>query len=520
MKTNLLSIFLITLTACFTLPALANEPIHETFDHAAAGSITNLPNWLNIYTAPTISTAQPYSSPHALELRPVTNLMTGAVATNFLALYPAILPTEHPVIRVAAKLFLPHTNVNLQFGLSDTQSQNPFYFVVTNGLAKLHARDTGVILPTGVYVNITLHLNRANTQARLDINNTNHINWSDYTSGVNGARFDQFYIFRVPHSGQDQQSVFVDDIRVDTFPPHVWAWWRLDDAMTPFADHLGSFHSPTQPIFGTLVAPHNHPYHPLHDGVDDLANEAVIQRPISSDLVCALAPPALTNWTLECIFQHDPTEFANTFFTWGTDLGFNSDKPFISFACHSIYQLNADLRDGHQTTTASEWLPYLAPYAPDARWHHAALVKAATNLYTYFDYQLIHVTDLSSVSTGDYAFATGSVARIGQALNSGNSSEPQTRYDQVRFSRAALTPRQFLQPVRPFLLPPTQSALAAQWPLTFKTIQGRNYQIETTTALTNLIWTAHSHFAATNPLSPIAVPTTPNPHYIRVQPRP
>ena len=518
MKTLTLVLSLIVITALFALPVAAGELLRETFDDVEAGSITNLPNWSVIVTAPTISTARPYSSPHALELRPVTTDRTGAIASNFLALYPTNQPTEHPVIRVSAKFFLPHTNVHLQFGLRDEQSQRFFYFVITNGLAKFRSHDTGVTLPTGAYFNVTFHLNRSNTQARLDINNTNLINWGEHTSGVNGARFNQLVIFREPHPSQDQQSVFVDDIRVDTFLPHVLAWWRLDDAMTPFADQLGAFHSPTNVSLGTsLVTPNNHPYHPLHDGVDDRANETVMQWPLSPFLACALTSPAFSDWTLESIFRHDPAQTANMFFNWGTGIGSNTERSYISFSQHSIYQLCATLRDAHQTTTDKDWLPYLAAYTPDARWHHAAMVKDGTNLYTYLDYQLISVTNLSSAASGVYIFDTNSVARIGQALNHGNPSHPQDRYDQIRLSRTALTPRQFLQPARPLILAPTQSALDPHWQLTVKTIQGRKYQIETTGVLANIFWAPYYNFTATAPLSSIEISITSDRRFIRIR---
>lgn len=516
-KTLTLVLSLMVITALFTLPVAAGELLRETFDDAEAGSITNLPHWTELYTAPTISTARPYSSPHALELRPVTTDRTGAIASNFLARYPTNQPTEHPVIRVSAKFFLPHTNVHLQFGLRDSQSQSFFYFVITNGLAKLRSHDTGVTLPTGAYFNVIFHLNRSNTQARLDINNTNLINWGDYTSGVNGARFNQLVIFREPHPSQDQQSVFVDDIRVDTFLPHILAWWRLDDALTPFADQLGAFHSPTQPSPGILVAPNNHPYDPLHDGANDLTNEAVIRKPISANLACARTTPVFSNWTLESIFRHDPAQTANTLFDWGTSIGSNSERSFISFSHRSIYQLCANLRDAHQTTTDKDWLPFLAAYTPDARWHHAAMVKDGTNLYTYLDYQLISVTNLSSAASGGYIFDTNSVARIGQTLNNGNTSIEQDFFDQVRFSRVALTPRQFLQPARPLILASPHSALDPEWQLTVKTIQGRKYQIETTGVLANIFWAPYYNFTATGPLSSIDVSITSARRFIRIR---
>lgn len=499
--------------------AIAGELVWQTFDNDATGIISTVSGWIASPTQPTVSAANAYSAPHALEIAtPASG--SSAAYTNFATAYSLLLGTEHPVIRVSGKLFLPHTNVNLSFGLRDTLSSREFNFVCTNGVAKLHNSPVSFPLVTGRFVDVTFHLNRSNGDTRLYYDVTNILAWGTYNAGTNYTRFDRFVVTRTK-SPSDGGSVFLDNIRVDTFPPYVWAWWRFDEDSPSYQDHLGAFGVTNNWYINLTPADPAYAYRPLYDGQTEYSNEMVSRRSYSPKLPCEAPTPTMTDWTVEVIFLHDPTEAAHDLFDWGSDLGFNSTSAYMAFTYHTnATGFSPDLRDSQQNTTDYQWLRTTFPYQPDARWHHIAFIKSSTNLHIYFDYRLAHTTNLDSHAKGAYRFDTNSRARLGMTLNGANPSDEYTYLDEVRFSTKALNVWEFLQPTRPIILSCDNSALDPQWELTLKTIKGRQYHIEAVSSPTNATWSSLGIFNAAGPLHMIQVSTTPTNRFIRIRPLP
>ena len=499
--------------------SVAGELVWQTFDNVATGIISTVPGWIATPTQPTVSAANAYSAPHALEIATPAG-GSSAAYTNFATIYSILLGTEHPVIRVSAKLFVPHTNVNLSFGLKDTLSNREFNFVCTNGVAKLHNSPVSFPLVTGRFVDVTFHLNRSNGATRLYYDVTNIVAWGTYNAGTNYTRFDRFVVTRTK-SPSDGDCVFLDNIRVDTFPPYVWAWWRFDEDSPSYQDHVGAFGvTNNRPINLTPTDP-AYAYRPLYDGQTEYSNEVVSRRSSSSYLPCEVPTPTMTDWTVEFIFQHDPTETAHELFDWGSDLGFNSTSAYVALTYHTnATGFSAEFRDSQQTAAGYHWLSKTFRYQPDARWHHVAFIKSSTNLHIYFDYRLAHTTNLDSRARGAYRFDTNSRVRLGMALNGANPSDEYTYFDEVRFSTKALDLREFLQPTRPIILSCDNSALNPLWELTLKTIKGREYRTEAASSPTNATWSSLGTFIAGDPVHSIQVPTTPGNRFVRIRPLP
>ncbi len=480
MKTSRLFLGLALALSC-SCAASAADHLWQDFDSVSTGSVTALPGWTRATwlgtTTAQVSMANAYSQPRSLELSPHAS-GSSAVYTNFSSTYTT---NEHPVIRCSASLYLASTSTLFQIGLRNSAAGHFLKFINTNGVGRFGFQDhdlDSAPLVTGTFVDVTFFYNRSNNTCRLDYFFTNRVPWilSD-SDPVIHTQFNQFVAYR-PGGLGDTGDLFLDDLSVETFPPHVWAWWRCDPIPSQeFVEQLGLFHRGSRIYTLGVGLPGSSD--PVWDGTADFHNQGACRQLVAPPAPCLLATPSSTNWTVEAAFRL-PTNANNTaFLDWGTSMGFNTNGAWLGFGYNaSQTSLYLNVRDAQQVDIDSTYLN-LGPFRPTGRWQHAALVKSNATVSLYVDYQFVTSRVLSATADGAYAFTPASQASLGQTLNQGNSSDSDTLIDEVRFSGKALALSEFLQPGQPLIVDIDNSPTNATWELTAKCILGQSYRLET-----------------------------------------
>lgn len=463
--------------------ASAAEFLCENFDSAPTGSVANAAgwtraSWLGGITG-RIENVGAYVSPsNALELA-WDATASSAVFTNFNSTYT---PAEHPVIRCSAKLRCDNTNAFFQLGLRHPGTGQFLSFQSTNGYGVfgfLYRDGVHVPLVPNRFVDVTFFYNRSNHHYRLDYDWTNRLAWATNGEGVGIAtQFTQFVVARPAGTAGTTGSLFLDDVSVETFPAHVWAWWRCTaEPHAHFAEQIGSF-LPTYRE-GYADSARAGSSDPVWDGTADFRNAGSTRQLRAGPGQAALPLPAVTNWTLEAAVRMSPDTDFNTFFDWGTNFGFNATSAWIQIGYNSNGYVNLRLRDAQQGDVTYADLA-LRSYVPNGRWQHLAVVKSNAQVSLYVDYQFVTNRTLTSVADGAYAFPLPSQAAIGRTLNNANTSPSNSLIDEVRFSTKALDRSEFLQPGQPLVVDIRGNALNNDpWPLTAKCIFGKTYHLET-----------------------------------------
>ena len=463
--------------------ASAAELLNERFDAAPAGSVAALPGWtraawLGGVTGRVDNVGAFVSPSNVLEL-PWNVTASSAVFTNFDSTYT---PAEHPVIRCSAKLVTANTNAFFQLGLRNSSTGDFLSFQSTNGYGAfgfLYHDAVFFPLVPDRFVDVTFFYNRSNNHYRLDYDWTNRLAWATNGEGVGSVpQFDQFVVARPLGTASTSGSFLVDDVSVETFPPHVWAWWRCTaEPYSHFAEQVGSF----LPTFreGYADSDRAGSSDPVWDGTADFRNAGSTRQLRAGPGNAALPLPAVADWTLETAVRMPPDADYNTFFAWGTNFGFNATNAWIQIGYHSNGYVALRLRDAQQGDVTYADLA-LRPYVPNGRWQHLAVVKSNAEVSLYVDYQFVTNRVLTSVADGSYAFSTLSQAAIGRTLNNANTCTSNSFIDEVRFSTKALDRSEFLQPGQPLVVDVRGNALNNDpWPLTAKCVSGKTYRLET-----------------------------------------
>ncbi len=479
MKTVRLSLIL---SLALSSAASAAELLWTDFDSSPTGSVAALPGWsraawLGGLTGRVDNINYSHSPSNILELT-WNATASSAVYTNFTSTYTT---NEHPVIRCSAKLVTINTNAYFQLGLRNSASGALLAFEGTNGYGTfgfLYRDSIFIPLVNDRFVDVTFFYNRSNNHYRLDYDFTNRLAWAtNGESGVRVTNFNQFVVTRPAGTASTTGSFLVDDVSIETFPPHVWAWWRCTlEPGARFVEQLGSF----KPAFRAGVANAEVPgsSDPVWDGAGDVHNSGALRHLQAGPAEAALPLPASTNWTFETAFRMAPAVGNTTFFDWSTNLGHNATSAWIQIGYSTNGYIYANLRDSQQGDTTYVNLS-LRDFFPSGRWQHLAVVKSNANLTLYVDYQLVTNRVLTSPADGSYAFSTASRASLGIALNGGNPVFADTSLDEIRFSAKALAPVEFLQPGQPLVVAIDNSPTNATWEITAKCILGQSYRLET-----------------------------------------
>lgn len=485
--------FSVCLALALASTAAATEMLWQNFDATPTGSVANVTGWARASWLATSRTGSivsigAYVSPSNVVEMPWNAAGSSAVYTNFTAAYN---PTsESPVIRCSARLLTANSNMYFQMGLRNSGSGAFLSFEGTNGYGTFGTETHDVVfvpLASDRFVDVTFFYNRSNNYYRLDYDFTNRLAWSSNNapSPVVHTQFNQFAITRLNCTATNTGSFLVDNVRVETFPPYVRAWWRCDAPGYAFTEQLGTF-MPTQKNVAADVL-RTGSADPIFDGQGDFHNEAALRQLYAAPANCAIAQPRTTNWTVEVAFRMAPDQQNVCFLDWGKAAGFNTNGAWLAFGYVKFTQsFYCNLRDADQADGSYDQI-YLSGFSPNDRWHHVALVKTGPTLTVYLDYQqATNLTLTSGYADGAYAFDAQSRASVGQALNNGNVCGDQTLIDEVRFSNRDLARSEFLQPGQPVIVSIANEGL---WHIPIKGILGRTYRLEASaSAGTNAAW--------------------------------
>ncbi len=471
----------LALTLCSA--ASAAELLWNDFDAAPTGSVAALPGWtratwLGGQTGRVVAVGAFHSPSHTLELPWAASGAT-AVYTNLQSTYNSA--NEHPVIRCSAKFYFSNTNAFFQLGLRNPDTGHFLSFQSTNGYGVFGFSYRDIVFVPLVpdrFVDVTFFYNRSNNHYRLDYDYTNRLAWATNGEGTATAtQFTQFVATRLLGTTNTTGGLFIDDVSVETFPPHVWAWWRCTaDPYARFVEQLGAF-KPTLHA-GYSDSARAGSSDPIWDGTADFHNTGAIRHLTAGPGDAALPLPATTNWTFETAFRMSPSTWSTTFLDWGTNLGFNATSAWINIGYSTNGYVYLNLRDAQQGDGTYVNLA-LRDFVPNGRWQHLAVVKSNASVSLYVDYQFVTNRTLTSPADGAYAFPAAAQAAIGIALNNGNPSAEDTLIDEVRFSAKPLALSEFLQPGQPLVVAIGNSALLDPWELTMKGILGKTYRVET-----------------------------------------
>ena len=501
--------------------ANAAELLWQDFDSAPTGSVANVTGWTRAawvggITARVDNINYSHSPSNILEL-PWNSVGSSAVYTNFNSTYTT---NEHPVIRCSAKLVTINTNAYFQLGLRNSSSGAHLAFEGTNGFGTfgfLYRDSVFIPLVNDRFVDVAFFYNRSNNHYRLDYDFTNRLAWTtNGESGVRVTNFNQFVVSRPGGTASTTGSFLVDDVSVETFPPHVWAWWRCTlEPGARFVEQLGSFKLAFRAGVANADVPGSSD--PVWDGGGDVHNAGALRHLQAGPAEAALPLPATTNWTFETAFRMSPAVGNTTFFDWSTNLGHNATSAWIQIGYSTNGYIFANLRDSQQGDSTYVNLG-LRDFFPNGRWQHLAVVKSNANLTLYVDYQFVTNRVLTSPADGAYAFSAASRATLGIALNGGNPAFADTSLDEIRFSAKALAPAEFLQPGQPMIVDIDNSPTNAPWQLTMKGILGKSYRVETSPSIgTNANWQYATNRVADYTFNYIDIPSTvPKTNFVRI----
>jgi len=498
------------------------EWLCEDFDSASTGSIANLPGWTRAawiggITGRVADVNYSHSPSNILELD-WNATASSAVFTNFNSTYTT---NEHPVIRCSAKLFTAKTNAYFQLGLRNSASGDRLTFEGTNGFGTFGTETHDIVFVPLVhdrFVDVTFFYNRSNNHYRLDYDYTNRLAWSSNNapSSLVHTQFNQFVVTRPGGTASTTGSFLVDDVSVETFPPHVWAWWRCTSIATRhFVEQLGTF-PPTRRA-NVANAAGDGATDPVWDGQGDAHNEGASRQLVANATNCAVAIPASTNWTVEAVFRIAAATQNVAFLDWGRGNGSTATGAWINVAFNTNGYINLNLRDSQQTDATFTSLA-LRDFVPNGRWQHVAVVKSNANLALHVDYQFVTNRTLVATSDGSYAFGTDSRAAVGISIGGANPCDANTFIDEVRISGKALVPAEFLQPGQPLIVDIDNSPTNAEWQLTMKGILGKSYRLETSPVFgPGATWSYATGLVADYTFNYIDVPSTvPRTNFVRL----
>lgn len=479
MKTTItLMITLLMITGLGT--ARAAEHVWENFDEMPLGSVASQPHWTGFMAARTaqVSNAQSHSPSNSLRFPWNTN-SPNATAAGRANLNVRLGDLTGQVVRVDFQLFIPNTNTPFSVALIPSSGQS-LNFINQGGVGRIGFDPYNAtpipLIPNG-FIPVTMLYHAGRNQYALEYFGARVVDWSNAERPTAATQFNSLLFLRIGDTLASTGNMYVDNLRVETYPYDVWAWWRFNWE-NPLPEQLGQFSL----VWNTMLAsPTPAASHPVWDGWHEFHNEGAIQYVQTARASNTAATASAANWTLEAVVRiaEDHTQ---TLFHWGRDLGYTSTEAMIELRYEANNGIRALLRDGQQATS-DHFSQVTAPFPADGRWHHIALVKSGTDLLTYVDYQMVDATPLNAFARGNYMFGAGTEAGIGRTLNNAHQALATTAMDEIRFSSRALEPYSFLQPARPVILRMRQNPDENTWNMLFKGILGRTYRIESSPAL-------------------------------------
>lgn len=489
-------------TCCVLLLALAlaasaqHEKLYEDFDGMLLGTITNQQGWQRSDWVGTITNNAPgrvssdesFSPNNSLELAWAKHVpgrrYAVALYTNFHARYTN---TNNPLLRCAFRVRPNSGGITWMAGPArddDGHDSIMVYGDTNTGTLVVESTDTGIPLATDRFAQVVLMYNRSNDALRCDYDFAN-VFASTLGKASSITQFNQFVVLRDGPDATDTNRLFIDDVRVETYPAATWAWWRFGHTGESVIEDLGRC---APALFDSTPYATGAPVYAewLYDGDGDRHNEGARFKPASEDMSFTEDSPCVTNWTVEAIARLStrPELINIQVLAAGHGPPLSITNSYLAlYITRPEGDMGSNLRDDEQGTQGA--VNYVAhqAYPMDEKWHHVAWVKEDADLRMYVDYSCIHTSFLNSTAGGGYCFRTDARARVGQALNNGNTASRYDIFDEVRFSLRALDPGEFLQSAQPILLGTPGHPQSAPWDFSVRTLSNRTYRVDLQTNL-------------------------------------
>jgi len=446
MRLNPIAVFcMLVFTACRLFAFEAYDDF-DRVDHCMP--ITELNGWTN---APgdipgIITNSMSFSPDYSVEL-PVPPGAPGATNSSMVVTGEQVYvwsAAENPVMRFSARIYCKGTGETLSMrGGAPSGDQWVIRFDGSDGHIKLNGTDSGVSFVSGSFVEVVLYYNISNNTAALEYDGVRILDWV----ALGGTASTQFNHVSFHRETAGAGRIYVDSFVIETFSASTAVWWRFEeDTGHRIADHTGripasysgygggrGWRSPA----GTTV---NDGYEDFHNN-GEYAGAITVPSPFTVPLV-------MTDWTFEALIRMIPGGDNAGLICAGTGNGFASTNAMIYVSWQEsgnciICTLRSDA--SNSTGSFQFWNNRKVFVDDDNADHHVAIVKTGGSLVFYVDYKPIVTNALNSVSLGTYTFGTNANARVGAALNGGNTASEKHVFGEMRLSSGALNTNMFLR---------------------------------------------------------------------------
>lgn len=477
---------------------------YENFDAFKPGVITANPGWQStlggdLWSAGWVNADHPYSAPHALELKPISGLITAKQIGVYSNLTYAYRSGTGYMLRVSARLYRDNRNQYVSINLGTNGTAKLRVATDTDGSILVNTNDTGVFFVTGRYATVTLYHDFSANKSSLDYNGTNILKWT-HCGTTAFSNFNMVWYLRTKLGATDSGAVFFDDVSVEVFPPRTLAWWRFEEqGGHRTAEHTGRI-SPCNVSNSTWYTP---TWDRLWNEQDVARNEGGLDQFTYGRAACKKELSA-SSWFLEMIVKISPSQLGKG---WPTLFGW-APTNYSTSAAHSEIMLIWDssplfgqtnilyLQDSAAPTY--QQIDDAVPLPADGAWHHIALWKAASHLYTYYDYRLYGSFALNTNADGNYTFYTNDVVWMDYSTN----TLAGTAVDEVRFSDGGLVEGEapdWLKLPQPEIIAPESNPSKRYWDVWMRTLPQTSNRLEICTNLVRQApWFTLTNFFAHN----------------------
>lgn len=509
------ALFLLLITAIM----VCAEYLHDSFEtYPEHAYISVYDGWSTlgelgrtgiIITHPVSSGSQAMELPYAAGTT-LFNRRALAGYTDFIHPNPT---NSHPVIRASVMLYRQNLNQQVSMNLGNRSNQ---VVTVKSNLQRtrivVNSYTTAVNFVVGEYANLTLYYDIDQHLASLDYAGTNIMPWRSVGSSSTNT-LNAFSLRRDSVGLGTEGMVAFDEVVVETFPRHTWAWWRFErETYRMIPDRTGRFLPSERPSPGStsrwvqpswnMLSVKGQPYH----------NRQALQQFHTSTLLVPTQETGIQNfWTLEMIVKIAPAQDATvSLFEWGEpNEPQQSTNSWIAVQWEADSNLRLNLREMSRPDTNRETKLFTNVLPADDRWHHLAVVKSGSQLRMYVDYDFLVIHDLGDAADDLYAFNTTSRSVIGQRMQPGattSRSSENTSADEIRFSWDALGKEDFLQLDQPYLSENVSIQPTTPWYLYAATQPLKYYQAETRVLGPSSQWSPNgARFYATRLFSRIPI---------------
>jgi hypothetical protein len=323
--------------------ALAAEHVWENFDDIPLGPVASQPGWTGFFAARTaqVSNARAHSPSNSLHFPWNTNSPNATAATHT-NLKVRLGGVTGQVVRLDFHLYVQNTNTPFTVALNPSSGAS-LVFANQGGVGRIgfdpYNATPVPLVPYG-FVPVTMLYHAGRNEYALEYFGARVVDWAPAERATAATQFMNAIFLRADDTLASQGEMHVDNVRVETYPYDVWAWWRFNGE-NPLPEQLGQFAL----VWNTILSsPAEAASDPIWDGWNEFHNEGAVQYVVTGSASNTTATPSTANWTLEAVVRisEDRTQ---TLFHWGRNIGYTSTEAMIELDYVAGGSLRALLRD-------------------------------------------------------------------------------------------------------------------------------------------------------------------------------